>query len=252
MNKRLLTLSMVGLLTVTLASCSDVKAKKTADGKQVIVQVKTEKNGTVEYTADDLLAKYGSTAEGVKSYYNAIYDVLVRDQQEITENMKTEVNNELDSFTKSVKSNASSNGKTYKSELSAELEEKGVETLAELKELYTLEQQKTKYEDDWYSAQIDYVSTEAAEHKDGLTQRYIKESTPYHVKHILVKTENAGTSLYDGKISESEALKLTSVVERLAANNESFGQVAQQASDDTGSAALYGSIGLVDQGSNSG
>ena len=69
MNKRLMTLSMAGLLTMTLASCSDVK-EKTVDGKQVIVTV-----GGTEYTADDLLAKYGAavkigiqTLPGIKFY----------------------------------------------------------------------------------------------------------------------------------------------------------------------------------------
>ena len=47
MNKRLLTLSMVGLLTVGLASCSDVKQKE-VDGKQVIVTIKD-----TDYTADE-------------------------------------------------------------------------------------------------------------------------------------------------------------------------------------------------------
>ena len=41
---------------------------------------------------------------------------------------------------------------------------------------------------------------------------------------------------------------MSSVVERLAANNESFGQIAQQASEDGGSSSKYGSY-LIDQDS---
>ena len=230
MNKRLLTLSMVGLLTVGLASCSDVKQKE-VDGKQVIVTIKD-----TDYTADELLSDYAKDSAGVNAFYNAIYDVLVRDHESITDDMKQNVDTKIDSFVKSVRSNANSNGKTYKAQLSDELEEKGLESLEELREVYMLEQQKTKFEDSWYES-----------HEATLKTEYIAKKSPYHIRHILVKTNNAGTSLYDGKISEDEAIKLSNVIQRLAEGKETFGQVAQQASDDTGSAAKYGSVGIMDQ-----
>ena len=85
MNKRLLTLSMVGVLTVGLASCSDVKQKE-VDGKQVIVTIKD-----TDYTADELLSDYAKDSAGVNAYYNAIYDVLVRDHETITNDMEQKV-----------------------------------------------------------------------------------------------------------------------------------------------------------------
>ena len=230
MNKRLLTLSMVGLLTVGLASCSDVKQKE-VDGKQVIVTIKD-----TDYTADELLGDYAKDSAGVNAFYNAIYDVLVRDHETITDDMQQNVDTKIDSFVKSVRSNANSNGKTYKAQLSDELEEKGLESLDELREVYMLEQQKTKFEDSWYES-----------HEEVLKKEYLEEKTPYHIRHILVKTNEAGTSLYNGKISEDEAIKLSNVIQRLAEGKETFGQVAQQASDDTGSAANYGSVGIMDQ-----
>ena len=230
MNKRLLTLSMVGLLTVGLASCSDVKQKE-IDGKQVIVTIKD-----TDYTADELLGDYAKDSAGVNAFYNAIYDVLVRDHETITDDMQQNVDTKIDSFVKSVRSNANSNGKTYKAQLSDELEEKGLESLDELREVYMLEQQKTKFEDSWYES-----------HEEVLKKEYLEEKTPYHIRHILVKTNEAGTSLYNGKISEDEAIKLSNVIQRLAEGKETFGQVAQQASDDTGSAANYGSVGIMDQ-----
>ena len=230
MNKRLLTLSMVGLLTVGLASCSDVKQKE-VDGKQVIITIKD-----TDYTADELLSDYAKDSAGVNAFYNAIYDVLVRDHETITDDMKQNVDTKIDSFVKSVRSNANSNGKTYKAQLSDELESKGLESLDELREVYMLEQQKTKFEDSWYES-----------HEEVLKKEYLEEKTPYHIRHILVKTNESGTSLYDGKISEDEAIKLSNVIQRLAEGKETFGQVAQQASDDTGSAANYGSVGIMDQ-----
>ena len=230
MNKRLLTLSMVGVLTVGLASCSDVKQKE-VDGKQVIVTIKD-----TDYTADELLSDYAQDSAGVNAYYNAIYDVLVRDHETITDDMEQKVDSKIDSFVKSVRSNANTNGKTYRSQLSDELEEKGLESLEELREVYMLEEQKTRFEDTWYDKNL-----------ETLTTSYLAEKTPYHIRHILIKTNEAGTSLYDGKISESEAIKLSNTIQRIAEGKETFGQVAQQASDDTGSAALYGSVGVMDQ-----
>ena len=71
MKKRLLTLSMVSLLTIGLTSCSVVTSKKTADGEQVIVTIKKD-GAEVYYTADDLLSHYASTETGIQAYYNAI------------------------------------------------------------------------------------------------------------------------------------------------------------------------------------
>ena len=230
MNKRLLTLSMVGVLTVGLASCSDV-TNKVVDGKDVILTI----NNT-DYTADELLSDYSKNSAGVNAYYNAIYDVLVRDHETITNDMEQKVDSKIDSFVKSVRSNANSNGKTYRSQLSDELEQKGLESLEELREVYMLEEQKTQFEDRWYDTNL-----------DTLTAGYLEAKTPYHIRHILIKTNEAGSSLYDGKISESEAIKLSNTIQRLADGKETFGQVAQESSDDTGSAALYGSVGIMDQ-----
>ena len=166
----------------------------------------------------------------------AIYDVLIRDNQLIEENMKTEVSNQIDTFTKDVKSEASSSGVTYKTQLSKKLEEKGVENLTELAEIYTLEKQKEKYESTWYSDRINWEDG-----KDDLTKKFIDTANPYHIRHILVKTDGAGSSLYQGTITEEESLKLSSVAERLASGKETFGQIAQQASEDEGSASIYGS-----------
>ncbi|MDD6302139.1 MAG: peptidylprolyl isomerase [Bacillales bacterium] len=231
MNKRLLTLSMVGLLSIGLTSCSDVKPAKDDKGNEIIITI-----GGENYTADELLADYGETASGVSAYYDAIYDVLIRDAQKSTSNIEKLVDKDIDEFVKDVKQKASSNGKTYRAQLSDDLEAKGVESLEEYREVLMLERKKTTYQDQWYE-----------DHMESLSKEYFKEKTPYHVKHILVKTNSAGTSLYDGRISETEALKLFSVVERLASGKESFGQIAQQASDDTSSAAIYGSSGIMDQ-----
>ena len=115
MNKRIITLSLMGLLTLgTLTGCSDVKAEKvTTDGqtKEVIVKV-----GDKNYTADDLFAEYSGTTSGASAYYNAIYDVLIREAQPITTTITNAVNSRIDDFTEKAKEQASNNSTTYKTE----------------------------------------------------------------------------------------------------------------------------------------
>lgn len=236
MKKRLLTLSMVSLLTLGLASCSDVDAKKTSDGKDIIVSIETE-GGVVNYTADDLLNHYSSTETGVKAYYNAIYDVLVRHDQEITPEMSTTIEEEMEKFLNTCKTNASNNGTTYKTELSNSLEAEGVETTGELRELKELGVQKTKYSENFYDQGLE----------DGtFAKKYIEEKAPYHIRHILIKTDDvSGSSVYNKEISKEESKKIYSIISRLASGKTTFGDIAYDASDDT-SNSLYGSVGIMD------
>ena len=239
MNKRIITLSLMGLLTLgTLTGCSDVKAEKvTTDGqtKEVIVKV-----GDKNYTADDLFAEYSGTTSGASAYYNAIYDVLIREAQPITTTITNAVNSRIDDFTEKAKEQASNNSTTYKTELSALLEDEGVNNLKELREIYTLDEQKKVYEDKYYDDNMDSLKLE-----------YLATKTPYHVSHILVKTDNAGSSLYKGTISAAEATKISSVINSLIDNKFTFGQVAKENSEDNSgedsSASYFGDLGIMDQ-----
>jgi hypothetical protein len=242
MKKRLLTLSVVGLMMVT-TSCSPVSIQKDADGKQIIVSLVNSDGSKVNYTADDLLAKYKGTTSGIEAYYNSIYDLLIRHDQEITSSMETSIDSKIDSFINTVKSNASSKGVSYNTALSDELESKGVESLGELRELYELEVQKSEYETTFYE-----------DNMDNLTWEYIQTRAPYHIRHILVKTDDeSGTSVYDKLISKDESTKLSSIVTRIA-SGENFGEIAYDASEDNSgdnsSAKLYGSLGIMDLDNN--
>ncbi|MDY2574556.1 MAG: hypothetical protein SOW55_01025 [Bacilli bacterium] len=235
MKKRLLTLSMVSLLSLGLFSCSGIKSKKDAEGKQVIVSI-TADGKEINYTADDLLNQYASTESGVKAYYDAIYDILIRNDQEISQTMKQEVETQMDNFVNTCKTNASTNGTSYKTEQSKSLESEGVNNLGELRELKELAVQKTEYEKGFYSD----------EKMNEFTTNYIQEKVPYHIRHILVKTDDvSGSSLYDKQISEDESKKIFSVIDRLASGKETFGDIAYDASDDS-SNTLYGSVGLME------
>ena len=78
MKKRILLLSMVGGLT--LVGCSGISQITDDQGNQVIV---TLGDGTT-YTANDLFDNYSSSETGASQYFEAVYDVLVRAVQPIT------------------------------------------------------------------------------------------------------------------------------------------------------------------------
>ncbi len=238
MKKRLLMLSLVSLLTFGVTSC--VTAKTDDDGNEVIVTI-----GDKNYTANELLEEYGTTSNGVSSYYDAIYNALIYSHYDelITDSIKTNIESDVDSFTKQVKTDAASNGVSYSSQLTTSLESEGCDTLDEYRQKCTLSRLKTAYEDQYYTKNSN-------SNYNSLRSSYIKEKNPYHIKHILIKSSTAGTSLYKGCISEAEARKLSTTIQRLAKGNENFGQIAQEVSEDNSgtdsSASLYGSLGIMD------
>ena len=125
MKKKLLLLSMVSGLT--LVGCNGISPLDGENG-QVIVKLG---DGT-EYTADDLFNNYSNTSAGASQYFEAVYDVLVRAVQPITDSIQDTVDQKLDDFVDSARSAASTNGTSYRTELSNALEEQGVESLDEL------------------------------------------------------------------------------------------------------------------------
>ena len=251
MKKRLVTLSLVGFMATTLASCSPVTLKNDTDGNAIIVTLNNGTN-TVTYTANDLFGDYLSTSTGIEAYYQAIYDVLIRNKYDgnITSEMTTSIDAKIDSFVNTVKSTASTNGTSYNTELSNALEDAGVDDLGELREVYTLDVEKETYSDTYYdenmAATASTNNTSWSYNRDNLTWEYVKEKAPYHIRHILVKTDDVdGTSLYNKQISKAESEKLYSVISRLA-SGEAFGDVAYDASEDTNSPAKYGSLDIMD------
>lgn len=232
MKKRILLLSMVGGLT--LVGCSGISQITDDQGNQVIV---TLGDGTT-YTANDLFDNYSSSETGASQYFEAVYDVLVRAVQPITNTIEQTVSNNLDDFVQSARSAASTNGTSYSQELSDALEEQGVESLDELEEIYILDAQKEEFEQDYYDAN-------EKQNLYSLLKEYIEYYAPYHIRHILVES-SAGTSLNRGTLSEQDARDLSSAVRLLAEGNLSFGEIALQVSDDSSSASKYGETSIMD------
>ncbi len=240
MKKKLLTLALVaGFSVVTLSSCGNDWLK---ESNGVVLTIDGE-----SYTTEQLFNQFGtSNATGIAAYYNAISEVLVRNAtRSYAESVELEkkVSAQIETQKEKARDNADSNGTSYKTEFNAILESEGVEDEDELKEKYIYENLQEHLQDEYYD-----VNT------TNLTKDYLDEMLPYHVRHILVNVSAASGTLYNGTITETEAMNLASVVRRIANLTkdgaekntlETFGEVAFDASEDSGSAALYGNLDVM-------
>ena len=152
------------------------------------------------------------------------------------------------------------NDTSYSDEFEAILSSKGVKDEDELKEKYIEEVKKEFFDDNFYKYHIEDIKTgdetvfytpnpDTPDVKKQLWHGYFEDMVPYHVSHILVKLEDgSGTNYANGTISEANAKKLFNVVNELAdkKNVDSFGTIAKRYSEDTGSAANFGDLGIMD------
>ena len=222
-------LSLVGSISIgALASCSGSKIPHLNEVEGLYLTY----NG-VKYTIDETFNEYENTLESAKAYYNALSDIFVQIAVDTTALIENDVNDKVDSFYKTAKDNAATNGTSEKEEIEKAFETEGVSTEQELREKYMLEIKTTENDKTFESD------------KSLLTFRtdYIDNKSPYVTKHILVKVDATSSNLYDGKISEDNAYKLSNVVLGLASTTtyKNFGEVAQRLSDDS-SASTYGLI----------
>ncbi len=246
MNKGKITFALLSMVSLmTLASCGE-PLKESDEGYVMTI---TSPNGTeIKYTADDLFQDYKGNATGVARFYEAVVEVIIRNEMNQPDNagQLAEINqkaeNRVDGVKETAKSNADTNKSKYKDELEKLLGSYNVEELDELKDKFAYELMKEKVQENFYDDNKDEMLSGSNDYTG-----YLDSKLPYHVKHILVKVSDASTELYNGNISEQEARNITSVIKRLAIrqNNETFGDVAREASEDSGSAANFGDLGIM-------
>ncbi len=262
MKKSKLAMGVAGCLVsvIALASCSNgVTAAK--DGSILTY------NG-VNYSADDLFGNYNLSSEGAETMFNSVYKVAVRNYfnegqpgAEFKEDIQKKAKNDVSGLKADAKSNAETNGTTYESEFEKLLKEKGAEDEDELFDVFEYDLMEEKFNNEFYEAKIDGTTktnvdilrdggklfgSEKAEEIDG----YLKEKSPYHVKHILVKVDASNNNHTSAAISAANAEKIERVVSDLAEKTIGFGRTANALSDDTGSAANYGELDIMDRDLN--
>jgi hypothetical protein len=209
----------------------------------------TSPNGTeIHYTADDLFNQYKGNASGVAKFYEAVVEVVIRNEMnqpgkagQLAEIME-KAENRVDGVKETARSNADNNKTKYKDELESQFETYGVEDLDELKDHFAYQLMKEKVEENFYDDNKQEMLMGAVDYEG-----YLDAKLPYHVRHILVKVSDQSTNIYDGAITEQEARNIASVIKRLAIrqNSETFGDIAREASEDTGSAANFGDLGIM-------
>ncbi len=264
MKKPKRIIALLGLATLVLTGC-DKSLVKGVDSDIVTVTVGDK---TVPLKVDDLFDDYLDEADGLLSYYNAVYEVVVR---ELFETKQIEKRNELydkaDLKVKDVKDEAKNNatgGRKYKDELESLLKSYKVEDLDELREkfVYDLMEVELKEqfyeggEDSWvYDASKDVTNWDELMQGDGDYVGYLERRLPYHVRHLLVKVGAESNDFVTGKISSDEARDLSGAIEALSKLGEkrpgtdefltTFGKVAEVHSKDEGSAEEYGDLGIM-------
>jgi parvulin-like peptidyl-prolyl isomerase len=248
MNRTKLTIATLALVSlVSLSACNN---PVTNNDEGLIITIKGANGTDIGYSADDLFEQYRGNQTGVARFVDAITEVVIRNEINQTDAASTALRNEIlakaenrvDGVKEQARSNADSNGSNYNTELDTLLESYNVEDLEELKDYFAYELMKEEVEDRYYQD-----NKESFLLGDEYGPGYLDYRMPYHVKHILVKVSASGGDLYNGRISETEAKKLYAVGNRLALqqNNETFGEIAREMSEDTGSAANFGDLGIM-------
>jgi hypothetical protein len=250
MKKTAFSLSLLfSLLAGCVVGC-DVKKKKD-DGKQVLFTV----DGT-NVCADDLLGfdsnskmsyDFLSTDEGVEAVYEAVYKALAQRNVDVTSAIEGAVDEKMDEWDDSVESYASANGVTKTNAKKTKLEELGFEDEDELRFSYLVEELKEELTDLYKDSHMEPTNVTNMDGKSML-ERYVKETSPMVVKHILSNVADSATIYNMAAISESEVNKLVSIMQRLSLaklTRNSFKNIAYEESDD-GSSTKGGNLGIVD------
>ncbi len=248
MNRTKLTIATLALVSLVSLSACNNPVSENKDG--LVVTIKGADGSSIGYSADDLFGQYRGNQTGVARFVEAITEVVTRNEINQTDPATTALRNEIlakaenrvDGVKEQARSNADSNGTNYNSELEKLFESYGVENLEELKDYFAYQLMKQEVEDRYYQRNKSNFLT-----GDYYGPGYLDFRLPYHVKHILVRVSANGPDLYNGRITESEARKLFAVGNRLAnqRSNETFGEIAREMSDDTGSATNFGDLGIM-------
>ncbi|MCQ2794368.1 MAG: peptidylprolyl isomerase [Bacilli bacterium] len=249
-SKFFIGLSAAFVAFTSLMSCSGVVRAK----DHVILTINGE-----EITAEQLFEDQKITEAAAKEMFDAVYRVAVRKyfasgdgkqyMGEITKDTKIKMSGQKDI----AQSNADKNGTSYAEEWQKILDSNGVEDEDELYDKFEYEIEKEKFDEKFYEENDDanfkvlrdggkFNKDEADSEKIG---GYLIDKKPYHVRHILVKVSAAKDDPCTGEITKEEANKLSDVVTQLA-NGEDFARVARAYSDDTGSKADGGDLGIMD------
>ena len=246
MNKGMKTLALVLAIGTTASALTSCNAEEYTYPdyhwqEGLIVTV-----GGKNYEYQDIYNLLLGTKDSAQALYDIAEDIAAQLAVDVTDAMRVDVEEQISDYEDTWRSNADTNGTSYKEEMEKGLDDEGVEDLDELR-IKLLSKIRIQANEDAYTQNTSAPAGEAIYNisKDK-TKEYVETQRPYHISHILVNVDAAATSsdstaLYDGHISSDNAKKIANVVKGLA-SSDTFGSVAQLFSDD-GSAENRGELG---------
>ena len=269
MKKSKLSITLVTsfIAAMALSACDTVKSSD----KAVVTFTPYGSDQKISIITNDIYRSYRDTTSGITKFYDKILEVLIRYDFKYNNFSDGEMNykkiedwadNQVTEQQDKAKANAKSNGTNYDDEWDSILDSNGVEDANELKEKYIYEKEKEVMKN-WYADNDDNAEALKDEFigiKDGQPvvnsdpDKVVKAAMPYHVRHILVKVDEASDAqekFYKGTISESQAKLLSDTVTELAKGEYTFSQVAKSYSEDS-SASSGGDVGIMTNAATSG
>ena len=243
----------IGLVTsfiaaMALTGCNEVTAKD----KALVTFTPYGSGETVEIVSDEMYNKYMNTTDGISKFYSQILEVLIRYDFKKNGNGEngmltlSEIEEKAANNVKEEKKKARDAG-DYDTEWKNILDSYSVENEKELKEQFIYKLEKDEISKYFLNNNIEQLRKEfIGVDKDGNdTSDKVDSVLPYHIRHILVKTEAAASDFTRSTISSTEANKLYNVISKLKDGKLSFAQVAYDESDDGSGKESYGDVGIV-------
>ena len=269
MKKSKLSITLVTsfIAAMALTACNEVTASKEA-----IVSFKPYgSDKAISLITDDVYSAYRGTTNGVSKFYDKILEVLIRyefkegkfsDGELEYKEIENWADNQVKEQKEKAKANAKSNGTNYDDEWDSILESNNVENAKELKEKFIYQKEKEVITN-WYADNTDNAEALKNEFlgidKDNKpvdqSTVEVKAAMPYHVRHILVKVDEAANTnekFYKGTITEDAARKLSNIVTDLATSEKTFAEIAKDSDSDDGSASKGGDVGIMTNDASSG
>ena len=265
MKKSKLSITLVTsfIAAMALSACGSVKSDKEA----IVEFTPYGETKSFKLYTDDIYGKYQGTSAGVSKYYDKILEVLIRykfkegnfDKGDMKySEIESWANNQVNEQKGKAKANAKSNGTSYDAEWKSILKSNNVENAKELKQKFIYDKEKEVMKN-WYADNNE--NAEALKNEfigikaDGKSSEIdVKGAFPYHVRHILVKVDEAGDAsekFYKGTVSEAQAKLLYNTVTTLAEGKYNFAETAKMFSED-GSASNGGDVGIMTNAATSG
>lgn len=253
MKKSKLTLGMtVAVMSCALlAGCDKNKVTYSPEGYLLTY---TDPDGNVKhYSSEDLFGSYIKDSTKVSTMFDGIYKLIVRnyfnaeDKKGDYEQIKKNAQNDVDGVKSKAKENQKTNDSKYDDEWEALLESYSCKDEDELLEHFIYERELKEFNDQFYKAHIAELRDDKAADNEFKFSGYLEKKVPYHVRHILTKIEDSGsTNYWNATIDKKDALDLYDVASALASGEQTFGKVAQLYSEDSSSTS-FGELEIVDK-----